>query len=140
MRKSSTHLRNVLLAPIALALLGLGSCSKTSSKPGPATDSDIRLYRSIGTSYLCNARVAKVDFDKALGIAARTYAQLLKERHGSIVKSAGSQKLPDKRLFRGAADQVLAGSILFCPKLVPEDVKTRVNETLSQQKNNTNTK
>ena len=99
----------------------------------PASNADIFLYRGIGSSYVCNARTAGVDFPKAVGIAAATYAQLINGRHGGFVASAGTEKLTTKQLFSGAEFQVITGAIQYCPKEVPADVKTKVEEALKKQ-------
>ena len=67
-----------------------------SASASPASDKDVFLYRGMGSSYVCNARTAGVEFPKAVGIAAATYVQLLNGRHGGRVLIA-------KRGNRGAA-------------------------------------
>ena len=100
----------------------------------PATKEDIFLYRGIGGTYFCNARAAGVEFPKAVGIAAATYAQVLNGRHGGFVASAGKKKLTDKQLFNGAEFQVITAAMQFCEQHVPKDVKKKVEKTI--KKNN----
>ena len=132
----------LLLLPIVLAGCGSakpsggdfkGSSSAIDKKQVPATDDDIFLYRGIGASFLCNARSAEIEFPKAVGIAAATYAQVLNGRHGGIVASAGDKKLTSKQLFAGAEFQVITGALQFCPKQVPEDVKEKVQAAIEKQ-------
>jgi len=99
----------------------------------PAGQDDILLYRGVGSSYVCNARVAKVDFPKAVGIAAATYVQLLNGRHGGKVESAGNKKLTNEQLFAGAEFQIITGAMQFCPDEVPADVKTKVEAAIKKQ-------
>ena len=106
----------------------------SNSSPGPATVEDIFLYRGIGSSFLCNARSAGIDFPKAVGIAAATYVRVLNGRHGGIVASAGEEKLSNKQLFAGAEFQIVTGALQYCPKEVPEDVKKKVKEAIDKQK------
>ena len=100
----------------------------------PASKEDVFLYRGLGASYLCNARAAGIEFPKAVGIAAATYAQVLNGRHGGIVASAGKKKLTNKQLFAGAEFQIITGALQFCPKEVPSEVTTKVKEAIKQQK------
>jgi hypothetical protein len=84
----------------------------------------------MGSSYVCNARTAGIEFPKAVGIAAATYVQLLNGRHGGMVASTGNKKLTNEQLFAGAEFQIITGAMQFCPDKVPADVKTKVEEAL----------
>ena len=99
----------------------------------PAGQEDILLYRGVGSSYVCNARAAKVEFPKAVGIAAATYVQLLNGRHGGKVESAGNKKLTNEQLFAGAEFQVITGAMQYCPDEVPADVKSKVEAAIKKQ-------
>lgn len=116
-----------LISPAVFAQQG------SESKATPASNEDIFLYRAIGSSYVCNARSAGVEFPKAVGIAAATYAQILMGRHGGLVASAGTTKLTTKQLFAGAEFQIITGAIQYCPKEVPEDVKAKVEEAVKKK-------
>ena len=88
----------------------LASCSNTTPLGGsiksskvdandekkPATNEDLFLYRTIGSSFFCNARSAEVEFSKSVGISAATYAQVLNGRHGGFVAAAGKNKLSNR--------------------------------------------
>ncbi len=133
---------SMLLAPVALASCKPSAQSNAGpNSPGtpqsaetrPATREDIFLYRGIGASFLCNARAAGVEFPKAAGIAAATYAQVLTGKHGGYVDSAGKEKLTSKQLFSGAEFQIITGALQYCPKEVPEDIKTKVEEAIKTQ-------
>lgn len=108
------------------------------TKTRPATQQDIYLYRGIGSSYVCNARTAGVEFPKAIGIAAATYTQLLNGKHGGKIEQTGDKQLTNKQLFAGAEFQVLTGAIQYCPDSVPEDIKKKVKEAIEKEnaKNN----
>ena len=101
----------------------------------PATADDIFLYSGIGSSFICNARSAGVEFPKAVGISAATYAQILNGRHDGYVLSAGDKKLTNKQLFSGAEFHVITGALQYCPEQVPDDVKVKVEEAIEKQKN-----
>ena len=137
----------MLAVPFLAVPLVLSSCSSSTSLEGgakdsksesnrkqtPASDDDIFLYRGIGASFLCNARTAEIEFPKAVGIAAATYAQVLNGRHGGVVASAGNKKLTNKQLFAGAEFQIITGALQYCPKQVPDDVKAKVQEAIEKQ-------
>ncbi len=114
--------------------------NKKDSKTKPATDEDIFLYRGIGSSYVCNARIAGVEFPKAVGIAAASYTQLLNGRHGGFVKSAGKKKLTNKQLFNGAEFQLITGAMQYCPKEVPDDVKEKLKKAIEKDQSQKKTK
>jgi hypothetical protein len=130
--------RLVLAAPLLISPLALVGPSALAQGAGnadakPATNEDVFLYRGMGSSYVCNARVAGVEFPKAVGIAAATYVQILNGRHGGQVASAGNKKLTNEQLFAGAEFQIITGALQFCPKEVPADVKEKVEEALKKQ-------
>ena len=69
---SLRQFRSVMAAPLAMLSLALVSpavLAQGAAKPQtkPASDSDIFLYRGMGSSYVCNARTAGVEFPKAVG-------------------------------------------------------------------------
>jgi len=132
----SRSARVLLSAALALAPLAFASPpaqAQQANATKPAGQDDILLYRGVGSSYVCNARVAKVDFPKAVGIAAATYVQLLNGRHGGKVESAGNKKLTNEQLFAGAEFQIITGAMQFCPDEVPADVKTKVEAAIKKQ-------
>jgi len=138
LRSLPRPLRLVLTAPLLLSPLALLSPSALAQSAGqaslkPASNDDVFLYRGMGSSYVCNARAAGVEFPKAVGIAAATYVQILNGRHGGQVASAGNKKLTNEQLFAGAEFQIITGALQFCPKEVPADVKSKVEEALKKQ-------
>ena len=133
----------LLLVPLAISSCGSvnssggvfnASKAEVNKKQSPASESDLFLYRGIGASFLCNARQVGVEFPKAVGIAAATYAQVLNGRHGSFVVSAGEKKLTNKQLFAGAEFHIITAALQYCPKQVPEDVKTKIQKAIKDQK------
>tara|TARA_Y100001968_G_C19340308_1_gene709140 strand:+ start:405 stop:794 length:390 start_codon:yes stop_codon:yes gene_type:complete len=110
------------------------SKDKGAESPRPASREDVYLYRGLGASYFCNARVSKVDFPKAIGIAAATYVQVLNGRHNGYVASVGSEKLTNKQLYNGAEFQILNAALEYCPKEVPKNVKKRIENAIKKQK------
>ena len=133
---SSRAIRLLLSATAALAPLTLESASAEAQQAAatkPAAQEDIFLYRGMGSSYLCNARAAKVEFPKAVGIAAATYVQVLNGRHGGKVQAVGDQKLTNEQLLAGAEFQIITGALQYCPDEVPADVKAKVEEAVKKQ-------
>ena len=129
LKKIKTLRISLILFP-SILLFGTPAFSQKSK---PATQEEIYLYRGIGSSYVCNARTAGVEFPKAVGIAAATYTQLLNGRHDGRIKQTGKKKLTNKQLFAGAEFQVLTGAIQYCPDSVPEDVKNKVKEAMKKE-------
>ena len=58
-----------------------------------ASEKDLFLYRQMGASYLCIASKAEVDFNKGLGIASATFANVIIGKHGGVIKELGKEKL-----------------------------------------------
>ena len=54
-----------------------------------ASEKDLFLYRQMGASYLCIASKAEVDFNKGLGIASATFANVIVGKHGGAIKELG---------------------------------------------------
>ena len=73
-----------------------------------------------------------VEFPKALGISASTYAQALKGRHDGKVEALDGKSLTDKEMFNAAEQQVLLRAMTACPKAVPIDVQTKVKDALKK--------
>ena len=101
----------------------------------PADNDDIALYKGMGATYLCLATKQGVEFEKALLIAAGTYVNVMEGKHGGLVKNLGETKLDKKKLFKGATDQIILASTIFCPEEVPEEITKQVNELLKKNKN-----
>ena len=55
-----------------------------------ASEKDLFLYRQMGASYLCIASKADVDFNKGLGIASATFANVIIGKHGGVIKELGN--------------------------------------------------
>lgn len=134
--KSPRSICLLLSATAALAPLTLDPASAHAQQAAalkPAAQEDIFLYRTMGSSYVCNARRAKVEFPKALTIAVLTYVQVLNGRHGGKVQSMGDQKLTREQLLGGAEVQLITGALQYCPDAVPADVKAKLEEAIKKQ-------
>jgi hypothetical protein len=106
-----------------------------SAGPGaatPASDAEMGLYTRIAAVNVCIARAAGIDFDKAVGIAGETIAQLIHGQHGSAIAQIGAKPLSDAELRKGAINSAVLGAAEICPKQVPAEVMKRVQEALKQ--------
>ena len=131
------NLRQNLLGALAvqafLAPIGLLGSATYAQQAKPATNEDIAVYQAMGTSFFCMAALDGVEFPKALGISASTYAQALKGRHNGQVESLKGKSLTDKEMFAAAEQQVLLRAMAACPKAVPDDVQAKVKDALKKQ-------
>ena len=66
---------------------------KAETKLTAASEKDLFLYRQMGASYLCIASKAEVDFNKGLGVASATFANVIVGKHGGVIESLGNEKL-----------------------------------------------
>jgi hypothetical protein len=98
----------------------------------PASDAEMGLYTRIAAVNVCIARSAGIDFDKAVGIAGETIAQLIHGQHGSAIAQIGAKPLSDADLRKGAINSAVLGAAEICPKQVPAEVMKRVQEALKQ--------
>ena len=127
-------LLKVLAVPAFLAPFSLfGPDARAQQATTPATNSDIAIYQAMGTSFFCMAALDGVDFPKALGISASTYAQALKGRHGGKVAALKGKTLSDKEMFAAAEQQVLLRAMNACPKAIPADVQAKVKDALKKR-------
>ena len=97
-----------------------------------ASEKDLFLYRQMGASYLCIASKAEVDFNKGLGIASATFANVLIGKHGGVIKELGSEKLDEKRLYNAGTFQIVGSALNICPESIPENIKNDYEKRLEQ--------
>ena len=103
-----------------------------------ASEKDIFLYRQMGASYLCISSKAEVDFNKGLGIASATFANVIIGKHGGIIKELGKEKLSEKNLYNAGTFQIVGSALNICPESIPrnikEDYKKRLKEIEKKRK------
>lgn len=111
---------------------------KANKKVQAATETDLFLYRQMGASYLCIATNAEVDFEKGLGIASATFANVIMGKHEGLIKEFGSEKLDQKRLYNAGTFQIVSSALNICPDNIPKEVKNsyeaRLKELIKQNK------
>ena len=128
-------LRHKLLGALAVpALLATGELfgAVAGAAATPATKQDIAIYQAMSTSFFCMAAMDGVDFPKALGISASTYAQALKGRHDGKVSMLDNKTLSEKEMFAAAEQQVLLRAMQACPKAIPADVQAKVKDAVKK--------
>ena len=97
-----------------------------------ASEKDLFLYRQMGASYLCIASKADVDFNKGLGIASATFANVIIGKHGGVIKQLGDKKLDEKKLYNAGTFQIVGSALNICPESVPKKIKTDYEKRLKQ--------
>ena len=97
-----------------------------------ASEKDLFLYRQMGASYLCIASKAAVDFNKGLGIASATFANVIIGKHGGVIKQLGDQKLDEKKLYNAGTFQIVGSALNICPESIPKKIKTDYEKRLKQ--------
>jgi len=97
-----------------------------------ATEKDLFLYRQMGASYLCIASKAEVDFNKGLGIASATFANVIIGKHGGAIEELGSKKLDEKKLYNAGTFQIVGSALNICPESIPNNIKKDYEKRLKQ--------
>ena len=97
-----------------------------------ATEKDIFLYRQMGASYLCIASKAEVDFNKGLGIASATFANVIIGKHGGVIKELGNEKLNEKKLYNSGTFQIVGSALNICPESIPKEIKKDYEKRLKR--------
>jgi len=97
-----------------------------------ASEKDIFLYRQMGASYLCIASKAEVDFEKGLGIASATFANVIIGKHGGAIKDLGNEKLDEKKLYNAGTFQIVGSALNICPESIPNNIKNNYERRLKE--------
>ena len=97
-----------------------------------ASEKDLFLYRQMGASYLCIASKAEVDFNKGLGIASATFANVIIGKHGGAIKELGNEKLDQKKLYNAGTFQIVGSALKICPESVPKNIKKDYEKSLKK--------
>ncbi len=97
-----------------------------------ASEKDLFLYRQMGASYLCIASKAEVDFNKGLGIASATFANVIIGKHGGAIRELGNEKLDEKKLYNAGTFQIVGSALNICPESIPKNIKNDYEKRLKQ--------
>jgi len=122
--------RQLLVAPLLVLPLLLAPGAALAD---PATPADMSLYTRIAAINTCFSRSAGIDFDKSVGIAGETIAQVLLGQHKGLIQQVGTKPLTIDELRKGSINSAVIGAYELCPKLVPDDVAKKVQDALSKQ-------
>ena len=108
--------------------------TKAEENLSAASEEDLFLYRQMGASYLCIASKAEVDFNKGLGIASATFANVIIGKHGSTIKELGNEKLDEKSLYNAATFQIVGSALNICPESIPKKIKKEYEKKVKELK------
>ena len=106
--------------------------SKAEKNLIAASEKDLFLYRQMGASYLCIASRAEVDFNKGLGIASATFANVIIGKHGGAIKELGNKKLDEKKLYNAGTFQIVGSALNICPESIPKNIKNDYEKSLKE--------
>jgi len=95
-----------------------------------ASEKDLFLYRQMGASYLCIASKAEVDFNKGLGIASATFANVIIGKHGGVIRELGNEKLNEKKLYNAGTFQIVGSALNICPESIPKKIKNEYEKNI----------
>jgi hypothetical protein len=126
-RRSAPLAASWLVAPLLVLPLLL---APAAAQAAPATEADMNLYTRIAAVNVCIARGAGVPFDKAVGIAGETIAQVIQGQHDGVITQVGAKPLSLDDLRKGSINSAVLGAAEICPKEVPADVMAKVQEAL----------
>ena len=131
--------RIIELVGISLTLLfpivGINTINKqikAETKLTAASEKDLFLYRQMGASYLCIASKAEVDFDKGIGVASATFANVIVGKHGGVIEALGNEKLDEKKLYNAGTFQIIGSALKICPESIPDKIKNNYEKRLKQ--------
>ena len=131
--------RIIKLVIISLTLLSpifenttINNQIKAKTKLSAASEKDLFLYRQMGASYLCIASKAEVDFDKGIGVASATFANVIVGKHGGVIEALGNEKLDEKRLYNAGTFQIIGSALNICPESIPDKIKKDYKKRLRQ--------
>ena len=124
-----------LFIPFTLLELNtINKQTKAQENLSAASEKDLFLYRQMGASYLCIASKAEVDFNKGLGIASATFANVIIGKHGGVIKDLGNEKLDEKRLYNAATFQIVGSALNICPDSIPKKIKKEYEKKVKEFK------
>ena len=121
----------ILLFPI-IEINTINKQIKAETKLTAASEKDLFLYRQMGASYLCIASKAEVDFNKGLGVASATFANVIVGKHGGVIKELGNEKLDEKKLYNAGTFQIVGSALNICPESIPKKIKKDYEKRLKE--------
>ena len=132
-KRSLSILRFIFILYLALLQINIFNKEiKAEKKFLAATEKDLFLYRQMGASYLCIASRADIDFEKGLGIASATFANVITGKHGGLIEEVSNGKLEQKRLYNAGMFQIVGSALNICPESIPKKIKDEYEKNLKQ--------
>ena len=122
----------IIISSSLSAINSLNKQIKAEQNVIAASEKDIFLYRQMGASYLCIASKAEVDFNKGLGIASATFANVIIGKHGGAIKELGNKKLDQKKIYNAGTFQIVGSALNICPESIPKNIKNDYQKRLKQ--------
>ena len=123
---------SIIIPFIFFEINTIGKQIKAEKNLIAASEKDLFLYRQMGASYLCIASKAEVDFNKGLGIASATFANVIIGKHGGAIEELGSKKLDEKKLYNAGTFQIVGSALNICPESIPKNIKNDYEKRLKQ--------
>jgi hypothetical protein len=123
---------NLFLPFIFFSINTINDQIKAEKNLVAASEKDLFLYRQMGASYLCIASKAEVDFNKGLGIASATFANVIIGKHGGAIKELGNEKLDQKKLYNAGTFQIVGSALNICPESIPKNIKNDYEKRLKE--------
>tara|TARA_B100000941_G_scaffold249246_1_gene195058 strand:+ start:45 stop:485 length:441 start_codon:yes stop_codon:yes gene_type:complete len=120
---------------LSFTFFGINSINKqikAEKNLAAASEKDLFLYRQMGASYLCIASKAEIDFNKGLGIASATFANVIIGKHGGAIKELGDKKLDEKKLYNAGTFQIVGSALNICPESIPNNIKNDYEKRFKQ--------
>ena len=105
--------------------------SKSNQKA--ANNEEIVTYVNISIATFCEARGQKVDFQKSMAIAVAAQGYPIFSKHGGLVPGS-TKPLNEKQFIGNASYMVMAGSMQFCPKMIPAAEKAKFEKAVAEAK------
>ena len=123
---------SIIIPFIFFEINTIGKQIKAEKNLIAASEKDLFLYRQMGASYLCIASKAEVDFNKGLGIASATFANVIIGKHGGAIKELGNKKLNQEKLYNSGTFQIVGSALNICPENIPKKIKNDYQKKLKQ--------
>ena len=122
----------IILSFIFFEINTVNNQIKAEKKLTAASEKDLFLYRQMGASYLCISSKAEVPFNKGLGIASATFANVIIGKHGGAIKELGNEKLDKKKLYNAGTFQIVGSALNICPESIPNNIKNDYKKRLKE--------
>ena len=118
-------------AHVSISAPANAQVSKTKQKP--ASNEEVLTYINISVATFCQAREQNIDFQKSMIVAVAAQGFPIFSKHGGLVPGY-IKPLEEKQFIANAQLMVMAGSMDFCPKMIPADQKAKFEKAVAEMK------